>query len=601
MQNAVICRKYQGIATDPHSIPIADSRSGKGIEAYKQKLIRIFNHPFDAIEARGEGWKTLKFPLNTDQIFQGWQDGDRLIGLGFGKTTHYALIDIDAGSSYHSEEGLKDIRWALETIGINETILITSSRSGGWHLYFGFSRPVQTFGLSCLLHQTMEAAGLTIAKGVLEIFPNRKGWQKDAVTVYNRHRLPLQPGQGSYLLGDDFLPYSQGIEVFLDRLDSSAIANDIDLIEELATEARSNYNPAKRQCVPIGSPFTPRNPNARKWKKSLEDAIAKGWDGPSQSNILLGQIAEYGRVFLGYECEYQLANYIATTAIACPGFIPHCRHRREINAWALRWARSAIRHRYPYGTRKGGEFKELGKGGLTNEEKHAECLGRVSDAVADFIASGREWPTTIHARRNLIARMAHCSERTLIKPDYLPLWHPAHTQDDDRDADAVAVVIEASNQDTEQDTAIQDNAGSHPNNNCVVPFPARNLPIPQDVLAPAARRQSKPPQTQTQRELQPMTEKTPPKTVPIPGDWLVEPDRPHILLRLESIDEGGEWCRCQDSRQRQRGLRGGLYALAELIPAPLAIADRGEDIGLINAGTNKPDVFEDFSPSPEEQ
>ena len=62
--------------------------------------------------------------------------------------------------------------------------------------------------------------------------------------------------------------------------------------------------------------------------------------------------------------------------------------------------------------------------------------------------------------------------------------------------------------------------------------------------------------------------------VPIPGSWLIEPDRPHILLRLESIDEGGEWCRCQDARQRKRELRGGLYALAELIPAPMAIVSQ---------------------------
>jgi hypothetical protein len=538
-----------------------------------------FNHPFDAIlNQSGKGWVTLKQRLDDGQIWQDWQDGDRLIGLGFGKTTRYALIDIDAGSPYHSEAGLRDIAWALETIGINSTTLIRSSFSQGWHLYFGFSRPVPTFGLSCLLHQAMEAAGLSIAKGVLEIFPNRKGWQKDAVTVYNRHRLPLQPASGSALLNDDLCPYSTDLGTFLDRLDETAEANDIDLIEELSAEAKRNYNPSKRKgTTATSSPFSPHNPNARKWKKGLEEAIAKGWDGHHQSNILLGQIAEHGRVFLGIDDEYQLADYIAETAIACPGFIPYCRHQREIHAWALRWAKSAMRHRYPYGTRRGGEFKELGKGGLTNEEKRAECLERVADAVNDYQESKREWPTTIRARRKLISELAHCSESTLNKPIYLALWHPNHleiaTQDGDHDADADVDVELPSIPCPEPDSAIQTDAVSHPDNNVRSAHFSQSFHSSSGCTTPAARRQTKTPQTHAASEFQPMTEKFPPKSVPIPGDWLIEPDRPHILLRLESVDEDGEWCRCQDARERQRGCRGSLYFLPELIPAPLAIAD----------------------------
>jgi len=552
-----------------------------------------FCHPFDAIlNQSGQGWQTLKQRLDDEQIWQHWQDGDRLIGLGFGKTTRYALIDIDCGSPYHNEEGLRDITWALETIGINSTVLNQSSFSQGWHLYFGFSRPVATFALSCLLHQTMEAAGLTIAKGKLELFPNRKGWQKDAVTVYNRHRLPLQPASGSALLNSDLYPYSQDLGTFLNRLDDSAQANDIDLIEELATEAKRNYNPSKRKGT-TGSPFTPHNPNARQWKKNLEEAIATGWTAIRQTHDLLGQIAEYGRVFLGHDDEHQLAEYIATTAIAAPGFIPYCRSKGEINAWALRWAKSAIRHRYPYGTRRGGKFKQLGQGGLTNEEKHIECLGRVSDAVADFVASGREWPKTIHARRNLLARMARCSERTLTKFDYLRLWHPNHleiaTDDGDRHADAVEASIHC----PEQDIAIQDDAGSHPSNNVrsaffsgssnsEFPYPHSHLECFQNAAiptllsgctSPGSIFSTETPQTHTPREIQPIGKKSPPKIVPSLGSWLIEPDRPHILLRLESIDQDGEWCRCQDAQQRKRELRGGLYALAELIPAQLAIAE----------------------------
>jgi hypothetical protein len=453
-----------------------------------------FSHPFDAIVNQScKGWATIKHPLDDGQIWKSWQDGDRLIGLGFGKVTRYALIDIDADSIYHTEDGLRDIRWALESIGIHDTVLIQSSYSQGWHLYFGFSRPVPTFGLSCLLHQAMEVAGLAVAKGILELFPNRKGWQKGAVSVYNRHRLPLQPAAGSALLNDDLAPYSTDLGTFLDRLDETAIANDIDLIEELAAEARSNYNPSKRKVTVTGSPFTPHNPNARQWKKNLEEAIATGWTDHHQSNILLGQIAEYGRVFLGYDDEHELADYIAKTAIAAPGFIPHCRHRKEIKEWSLRWARSAMKHRYPYGTRRGGEFKQLGKGGLTNDERKADAMARIADTVADFQESGRAWPKTIHARRKLIAMLARCSQRTLVKPDYLPLWHPNHIQDDDLHGDTA----NGSNPCPEKDTATQDNIGSYACNNCGVLFPSENLFNPQGVLPNVSILTKQVPQTLT--------------------------------------------------------------------------------------------------------
>jgi hypothetical protein len=53
-------------------------------------------------------------------------------------------------------------------------------------------------------------------------------------------------------------------------------------------------------------------------------------------------------------------------------------------------------------------------------------MERIIEAVADFEASGRAWPKRIHDRRSLVAKLAHCSERTLAKAEYLPLWHPEH-------------------------------------------------------------------------------------------------------------------------------------------------------------------------------
>ena len=553
-------------------------------EEVDQRFLDFFNYSHKAILNKGQGWFTCQHPLTSTQILEDWANGDRLIGLGFGKFTRYGMIDIDAGSPHHNEEGFKAIRWALEDIGINDTILNQSSDSTGWHLYFSFPKAIHTFSLACLLHQTMEMAGLSPRAGELELFPNRKSWGgKDSVTQYNRHRLPLQPNSGSYILGQDFLPYSDNISTFLDRLDLSAASNDFDLIESLAAEAKANYQPFQKKSKSKDSPFQPHG-SAKQWKKELEEAIAAGWELYHHSGGLLGkktmgllgQIAEYGRVFLGIDNENQLANYIYDTAIACPGFIPYCRHAREgeLRAWCARWAKSAMLHRYPYGSRKGG-FKLLQAAGPTNEEKKADAMARIADAVTDFEESGREWPNTMRERRKLLAKLAHCSERTLAKPDYLPLWHPKHrTNEDD-------ILI-----DSNLDTARDGEATQHRDHTSALTFelriPALSSLSHHPVPPPAAGSCTKPTLTLIQQGTQPFTiqESVPipenkmnntnkPTTTPKLGDWLVEGDRRHILLRLQSV-EGEGWCRCQDERERRLGLRGGLYWLPDLLPAPIA-------------------------------
>jgi len=525
------------------------------------RFTQYFRHPFAAILDRGTGWFSCKRPMDEGQIWEAYRDPSQVIGLGFGDRTRVAAIDIDFRSPHQNDEGLRKINWALEDIGINRTVLIRSSRSNGWHLYFAFPQPIPTFALACAIHRAMEEAGLTIAKGELELFPNRKKWDRDNPTQYNRLRLPLQAG--SYLLGEDGLPYSSDLKVFLDHLDDSAANTDMEVLISACQDAKRNYNPSQQAASQPGEPcpFIPHNSNARKWKKSLEAAIAHGWDGPSQSNILMGQIAEYGRVFLGLgeNGEGELAEYIHTTAIAAPGFIPHCRHRKEIYPWAIRWARSAIRHRYPYGTRKGGEFKPLGKGGLNNEEKKADAMGRVADVVAELNRQGT-LPDGITPRMKVIASLAKCSYSTLSKPEYRLLWHPDQVD-----------LEQCQNQDTARDTA-KEIKPLHTlrNNLCsgiisssvkkIIQFPSSTTP--GSVLT------SELPQTHTESKIQPFQ-----VIVNVPrklktGDWVVEVDCPHRPLLLQSIDDVEGWCRCQDADSRRRGTRGQLSHLSELLPAP---------------------------------
>ena len=465
---------YKNHSIDP---PIGDRPSSflRAIASETQdKFNHWFNHGWDSIYQRptDESWLTAKFSLTPSQIWEKWQNPDELIGLRFGVNTRYGLIDIDYQSKYHSDDGLRAIKGALETIGINETILIRSSFKGtlddiepdeidettilqnsfseGLHLLYFLPGAVNSFQQAQTTAIALRESGLEISPGQLEIFPNVKGYGREKVISFYGHRLPLQPGSGSYLLDDDFQPYSNSIDTFLSQADQVALSVDFDVLSEALETASDRYKelfkgPSSDNVV-VSLKWFKHSKNAKRWKNESEKAIEIGWTGKSQSNDLLGIIAEYGRVFLGIDDESELAAYIVKTAIAAPGYHEYCRHQNEIESWARRWAKCAMLHRFPYGSRRTGKFKPLGKGGPTNEEKKVDAMTRISEAMIDLIASGRH-PNRISELRSLLSKLAHCSERTLVKKEYLTLWHPKHR-----------------NLDTVTDSEIR----SHDDINCVV-------------------------------------------------------------------------------------------------------------------------------------
>jgi hypothetical protein len=418
----------------------------------QEKFNHWFNHAWDSIykPPTDESWLTAKFSLTPSQIWEKWQNPNELIGLRFGVNTRYGLIDIDYGSKYHSDDGLRAIKGVLETIGINKTNLIRSSFSEGWHLYYFLPEAVGTFRLAQAVAIALRENGLELEAGQLEIFPNVKSFVKNGFSHYNGHRLPLQPGSGSDLLNKDFEPYSNSIDTFLSQAEQAALSVDFDVLRVALETAGDRYKElfkrASSDNVALSFKWIPHSKNAKRWKKESEKWIETGWTGQSQSNYLLGIIAEYGRVFLGIDNQSELAAYIFKTAIACPGYYEFCRHQHEIEAWCQRWAKCAMLHRFPYGSRK-GKFKLLSKGGLNNEEKKVEAMTRISEHFEDLLQSNH-FPKGISALRSCLAKLAHCSERTLAKKDYLPLWHPKYR-----------------NLDTVKDSEFR----SHADTNCVVP------------------------------------------------------------------------------------------------------------------------------------
>ena len=381
-----------------------------------------FNHPHDHLfRSEDQSWLTAKYAILPPAIFEKWQNPNELIGLRFGVNTRYGLLDIDNGSKWHNEDGLRAIKGALETIGINDTILIRSSFSDGWHLYYFLPEAVNSFKLAQTVAIALFENGLELKSGQLESFPNVKKYVENGFGLFNGHRLPLQTG--SHLLDDDFDPYTNSLDTFLNHADQVALSVDFDVLSELLETARDRYKNLFQNPNVInltGFKSKKYSNKGKMWKVSLENTIDTGWTDDAQTNDLLGLIAIYGRVFVGIEDEYELAAYIQATAIAAPGYHEHCDHQKDIELRAAQWARCCIKKYFPYGSKI-----RVSKGGPNNEQRKIEAMARISEHFNDLEASGKV-PEKISVLRTLLAKLAHCSERTLSKPDYLPLWHPKH-------------------------------------------------------------------------------------------------------------------------------------------------------------------------------
>ena len=276
-----------------------------------QRLWETFgNYPWQfLLQHDDHEWVTKKYPLRPRLLWNYWQDAAVQIGVRFGSTTRYAVIDIDKGSDYLNSSAIGHIEGALETLGIVRTVKLRSSFSGGHHLYIPLPKAVNTFNLAVALDRTLKAHDFAVAKGQLEIFPNIKtfgrSWLNEFVE-YLGHRLPLQPGSGSVMLNDSLQPVGATLERFFWSWDFAAQAQDMALLHQALATAKRNRG-RKKVLTPL-----------RQWREDLEGEIAEGWTDFGQTNHILKSIATYGRVFLGLEA-HDLAQYTADTAQSAQG------------------------------------------------------------------------------------------------------------------------------------------------------------------------------------------------------------------------------------------------------------------------------------------
>jgi hypothetical protein len=396
-----------------------------------KRFCQFFAHRYSFIEAHLNGedrpdWKTISaYPIEHRNLWNRFLDPDTLIGVSFGSTSHYAVIDIDRGSPYHpytNESAFKELLGAYEDVGFNDHLIVQSSWSEGLHVYFPLPKEVPTHKLAVMMKPTAIRAGFVVKDGTLEIFPNAKPYNKDKPTPYKAHRLPLQVG--SYLLDKDYQPYTDSIKTFLDQAERAAEAQDIELIET-AIEA-AHQAKAFRHIKGDGS-------KAAAFAKDLKEQIEEGWTGFGQTNDLLRIIGTYGRVFEGLEGK-ALADYIATTAQGLPGYREFCRHQHHIGNRAKDWARCIEKFYYPYGTdpvRVGtfGEMVEKGaKENKVNEERQMSAIDRIKQGVDYVKEKLAEIPERVGEMKELLINAikdlfgVRPSDQTLNR--YPDLWHP---------------------------------------------------------------------------------------------------------------------------------------------------------------------------------
>lgn len=358
-------------------------------------------------------WQTeTRHPLSDRLI----QQGAYLYGVRPGAESAYCLLDIDAGSPYHPKAdkfAVGRICAALESLGLVRYLVLTSSYSGGLHIYLPFDSPVASWKLGIAASALLENAGFKLIGGWLEVFPNRKPYSAEQ-TLFNAHRLPLQAG--SYLLNESFEATAAGQTAFATKWHLTAAGNVLDegLLDEVVKAAvRKNYYVSGK---------------AEKFLNDLNADIEIGWTGKGQTNFLLGKIAARSYIFghvLGAPEPLEgeaLIESIVAVATSLPNYSEFCGHQHEIEQRAREWATCVEKeHRYfHYGSKASAKAADSDEP-TWNAKQAASARDRIRETVAELM-KGDGLPDGITTRYKALCETG-IGGNTLYKNR--DLWHPA--------------------------------------------------------------------------------------------------------------------------------------------------------------------------------
>ena len=424
------------------------AHSNPELHDVSQGLSKYFNHYWSFIEARNPGhydgkkpnWRTeTSFSLNNRTLLRRFVDPDSLVGVRFntneGSVVNYCLLDVDTLGKVHPAEYPETFQKLLdicEESGLISPTFVQSSYSQGLHIFFALSEAVDTFNLACLIKRIVERAGIKPEDGHLELFPNCKFYNKNQVTNYKAHRLPLQPNSGSWLLGDDLEPISDNFLDFIVYMDFSARKNLVD--EEFQEKLLAARESVEKERFGF---FNVRNKSkVAEWKADSEFSIKLGWTGAGQTNELLRIIATYGVVFLGLEGD-SLYQYVLATALNSPGYKDYCNHHDDIERRCRERAKNAEQYYWKLGSTPKREiawkdaFNETRSGVVNgNENTKLNTIQRLK-AVLEEIKQALEFvPATKTAflkflsKKSLEIFKVGFSFSTLKQEAYEALWLP---------------------------------------------------------------------------------------------------------------------------------------------------------------------------------
>ena len=372
-------------------------------------FLKLFSHRHDYIWANHSHtavWQTeSRHPLSDRLIKQ----QSYLYGVRFGAETNYTLIDLDHGGLYHPARDpfARDrILAALEPLGLVAHIAVTSSYSGGIHLYFPFEQPQKTWRVALAVKTALENAGFILKQGHMEVFPNSKPYDSAVPTLYQAHRLPLQIG--SSLLDGSGEPCYTSQPVFVSRWEFCQRRNDV-------TTA------ALDRMIALARIDRPKlTGKASKFLNDLNADIEAGWTSHGQTNFLLGRIAMRAYIFEHLDGA-PLVTHIVTTAKLLPGYRDWCRHQHEIGDRAEHWARSIASSRYfPYGSAPNANSSNPIPDMTWNQHQLDQARERIRAAIAIMLDLGT-LPASTTARFDAL-KEAGIGSSTLYR--HRDLWHP---------------------------------------------------------------------------------------------------------------------------------------------------------------------------------
>jgi hypothetical protein len=400
------------------------------LSAHPEPFLKLWPHRFDFLYAphpepnTAPNWRTeRRYPLADRTIEQ----GEQLHGVRFGKTTAYVMIDIDWGSAYHPHrhaDKICRIRQAMESIGLVESLVCTSSDSGGLHLYFPLDVAQKSYAIGIAVTALMERQGLKVKPGQLEVFPNARPYCRSGFPpLFNGHRLPMQ--NGSLLLNQNLEPLLwSDRDTFAQHWQRAQQRNQVDqvTIQRLVKTRRQKFAVTT---------------SAEKFLNDLNATIQEGWTSSGQTNHILGRIAMRSYIFgqVLYAAEpltgEALVEDIVKTAKQLPGYEEYCNHHHDLEARARYWGRSIEQssHYFPYG-RKDLKVMNLetptkeNNRDLWNQKQSNEARQRIQAAIADLLNKEKLASQTT-ARFNQLTEYG-IGGSTLYK--HKDLWNPQTLQ-----------------------------------------------------------------------------------------------------------------------------------------------------------------------------